>query len=74
MRLEWTRHHTGQSWQALHDGFIVGSVAAYGQRLRPEAHSEPTYWVAFLGRERLPGEYATAEEAKAAVEVAHPGP
>jgi hypothetical protein len=43
------------------DDYLRGEVVPYGP-------ANATYWVAYRGRERLLGQYATAEEAKAAVE------
>jgi hypothetical protein len=53
----------------MRDGFIVGEVVGYGQVVG-DGGGPPRYWVAFRGRSQLPGEYATADEAKAAVEAA----
>jgi hypothetical protein len=73
MEITWRKHHAGQSHQAWNDeGFIVGEVVAYGQQLRADGGSQPTYWVAFARRERLPGRFSSLEDAKKTVERALP--
>jgi hypothetical protein len=74
MQITWRPGHTGQSWVAWDgDGFIRGEVVGYGQEIRPDVDSDPRYWVAFARREQLDGQYATLEEAKAAVEASLAG-
>jgi hypothetical protein len=70
MEITWRRHHAGQSWQAWQDGYLRGEVVGYGQALRADQPSPASYWVAYVGQERLPGQRTTLEEAKAAVEAA----
>jgi hypothetical protein len=71
MEITWRKHHAGQSHRAWNDeGYIVGEVVAYGQQLRADAGSQPTYWVGFARRERLPGQFATLDDAERAVERA----
>src|SRR3954471_12845277 len=66
MRIEWRQGHTGQAWAAYVDGQPVGEVVSYGFAYG-QPGSVPTYWVAWVHRQRLPGEHATLDEAKGAV-------
>jgi hypothetical protein len=50
-------------WWAMRDRRIVGEVAWYN-----DADTRLVYWAAFARRDRIPGRFATDDDAKAAVE------
>jgi hypothetical protein len=70
VEITWRRRHSGQSWQGWNEGgFIVGEVVGYGDNVGvdPQPHR---HWGGVRQTERLPGQYATLNEVKAAVEAA----
>ena len=64
MTITWEprQEHDPSGWWAMKGGRIVGEVAWYDDG--------GIYWAAFIRPERLPGRFASAAEAKAAVEAA----
>jgi hypothetical protein len=69
VKIEWHLGHPGHVWQGVADGRGVAEVVGYGHVVGSDDRVKSRYWVAWVGRERLPQEYPTDDEAKAAVEV-----
>jgi hypothetical protein len=69
MDITWRQAAAGQSWQAWEADWIRGEVVGYGGNAGIDP-SRMTYWVGYVKRDRLPGQHATLDEAKAAVEAA----
>ena len=63
--IEWKRHHVGQGWWAMRGQRIAGETVWYQRADFPHDR----YWVGYVGRERVAGEFGTDDEAKAAVEA-----
>jgi hypothetical protein len=70
VEIEWCQTRTGGNWSASIDGRSIGEAVGYGHAIGSDDRLEPLYWVAWIGRERLPGKHPTAPGAKAAVEAA----
>jgi hypothetical protein len=63
--ITWRSDPSGQSWRAWdEDGTLVGGVVGV------DGASSAPHWLAWVRWKKLPGQHATLEEAKAAVEAA----
>jgi len=69
-RITWRPGPTGRSWLALTaDRSIVGEVVDLSGPARTDT-TVSSRWVGYLRWDRLAGQHATIEQAKAAVEAA----
>jgi hypothetical protein len=69
MEIRWRQAAAGQGWQAWEADCLRGEVLGCGGNVGTDP-TRMTYWVAYVRRNRLPGQYPTLEEAKAAIEAA----
>jgi hypothetical protein len=65
MALGWQAHHDDAWYGFDKRGFLAASVVPY----RTEGRR---WWAVFVAQERMPGEFATPTEAKAAADDADP--
>ena len=68
VEITWRPKHLGEHWWAMAGQRIVGEVVWYERSFAGER-----YWCAWAGRDRVGGEFATDDEAKAAVQHALKG-